>query len=51
MELTKYKIVALPFPESDLEKEYEEYGTSEEDALEQFRTNYPAFRVKSVTEA
>jgi hypothetical protein len=51
MNLTKYKIICLPFQESDLEKEYEEYGKDEEDALAQFRENYPAFRVKSVIEA
>ena len=51
MDLIKYRIVVLPFPESDMEREYIEYGKDAEDALEQFRTNYPLFRVKSVTEA
>jgi hypothetical protein len=50
MELKSFKIVACPFPQSDVTAEYVEYGKDEEDALTQFRSQYPAFRVKSVEE-
>jgi len=50
MKLKEYLIVALPFAQSDATAEYTEYGVNEEDALKQFRTRYPLFRVKEVTE-
>ena len=50
MQLKEYVIVALPFAESDAEATYTEWGVDDEDALKQFRTRYPLWRVKSVTE-
>jgi hypothetical protein len=50
MLLNKYKITAMPFPQSDVTAEFYEYAESEEDAMEKFEKRYPAFRVKSVEE-
>lgn len=51
MELNKYKITALPFPQSDVTAEFYEYAKDEDDALEKFSKRYPSFRVKSVEAA
>jgi hypothetical protein len=51
MLLTKYKIVAMPFPQSDATAEFFEYATDENDALDRFTKRYPSFRVKSVEES
>jgi hypothetical protein len=51
MLLNKYKITAMPFPQSDLTAEFFEYAESEEDALQKFEKRYPAFRVKEVEES
>lgn len=48
MELIEYTVVCFPFPMSDATSTYTMTGTSEEDALKQFRETYPLFRVKSV---
>jgi hypothetical protein len=48
MEMLTFKIIAFPFVQSDLTTEYTEYGKDEDDALEQFRSKYPMFRVKSI---
>ena len=48
MQLIKYKIVAMPFMQSDATAEFFEYAESEEQAFENFSKRYPAFRVKSV---
>jgi len=50
MEMKAFKIVACPFPQSDATAEYVEYGKDEDDALTQFRTQNPLFRVKSIEE-
>ena len=50
MLLKKYKIAAMPFPQSDLTAEFFEYAKDEDDALEKFERRYPAYRVKSVEE-
>jgi len=51
MLLNKYKITAMPFPQSDVTAEFYEYAKDEDDALEKFEKRYPAFRVKSVEES
>jgi hypothetical protein len=48
MELKRFTITALPFPQSDAEAEFVEYALDEDDALEKFEKRYPAFRVKEV---
>ncbi len=50
MELKKYIVTALPFPQSDAEAEFSEYARDEDHALAQFEKRYPAFRVKGVRE-
>jgi hypothetical protein len=50
MELKPYRIVAMPFAQSDATAEYTEFGVDEEDALKQFEVRNPLLRVKSVTE-
>ena len=50
MELKPYKITALPFAQSSAEAEYIEYGTDENNAMENFMKRYPAYRIKSVEE-
>jgi hypothetical protein len=49
-QMKAFKIIACPFPHSDATSEYVEYGKDEADALKQFRTQYPAFRVKTIEE-
>jgi hypothetical protein len=51
MELKPYKIVAMPFAQSDATAEYTEYAISEDQALRNFERRYPAYRVKEVREA
>lgn len=50
MELKEFRIIALPFAQSDLTADFEEYAVDDETALKQFQERYPLFRVKSVTE-
>jgi hypothetical protein len=47
----KFKITAMPFPQSDLTAEFFEWASDEDGALEQFEKRYPAYRVKEVEEA
>lgn len=50
MLLLKFKITAMPFPQSDVTAEFYEYGKDEDDAMEKFEKRYPAFRIKEVEE-
>jgi|HubBroStandDraft_1064217.scaffolds.fasta_scaffold235486_2 hypothetical protein len=49
MEFKEFLIVAMPFAQSDLTAEFEEFAADEKTALEQFEKRCPLFRVKSVT--
>jgi hypothetical protein len=46
--IVKFVVVYMPFPDSDETATREEWGKDEDDVLQQFRTNYPLWRVKSV---
>jgi hypothetical protein len=51
LELKRFKIVFMPFDQSDATAEQFEYGLDEEDALKKFEQAHPMFRVKEVLEA
>lgn len=48
MLLNKYKITAMPFPQSDVTAEFFEYAEDEDTAMSDFQKLYPAFRIKEV---
>jgi hypothetical protein len=50
MELKKFVITAMPFPQSEATAEFTEYAKDEDDAQDKFEKRYPAFRVKEVRE-
>jgi hypothetical protein len=51
MKLDKFNIEFEPFELSEITSTTTEYGTSEEDARNQFEKRHPGVRVKSVTPA